>query len=155
MKTVRLLFSASTLMSFPLCAFAQVATPTTPTSFSIKPVGNTAEVGATVAKASVPAVKQTTYLTLSPARQWISADGKSKIGQLIAWEQSVAVVTTTSTAAKTDPTPPPLKGKPTMLRDGKVRLLIDHKPYEVPLDRLNEDARTYISQLHAAIAAKP
>lgn len=154
MKKARSIFSVSLLMLLPVLASAQV-TPTTPTSFSIRPVGNTAEVGATVSKTSVPAVKQTTYITLCPARQWISADGKSKIGQLIAWEQSVAVVAVTSTAAKPETTPPPLTGKPTVLRDGKVRLLIDHKPYEVPVDRLNEDARTYISQLQAAIAAKP
>lgn len=130
--------------------------PTTPTKFSIKPVGNpTASTGATINRTPATtssSIRQVIYLTLSPLRQWNSADGKSLMGKLIAWEETV-----TTTTGTTAPTPPsaPIATKPTILKDNKVRFLIDQKSYEVPLDRLAAEEQKFIKDLQKAIAAKP
>lgn len=143
------------LLLFPVLGQAQ-AVPTTPTKFDIKPVtGPTSSAGATISpKSTAPMVRQTTYVALSPLRQWTSSDGKTLMGKLIAWEESV-----TTTAG----TPPPvaqklLTEKPTVLKDGKARLLIDNKAYELPLARLDGESQKFIQQLHdqlAPAAAKP
>ena len=133
MKTSRCLTPAL-LLAIPAAALAQVV-PTTPTKFSTKPVGAaTATTGAAISPPSTaPAVKQITYLTLSPLRQWTSTDGKTLMGKLIAWEETV--------------TPG--------LKNNQVRLLVDHKAYPVPLERLDPDARKFIGELEAQLAAKP
>lgn len=148
--------AAAFLLAFPGTALAQVV-PTTPTKFSIKPVGSpTASTGATINRTPATtssSIRQVIYLTLSPLRQWNSADGKSLMGKLIAWEETV----TTTTKGTTAPNPPsaPIATKPTVLKDNKVRLLIDQKSYEVPLDRLAAEEQKFIKDLQTAIAAKP
>lgn len=138
-------------------AWSQVV-PATPTRFTTRPIGGaTASTGATVngtsKAAPVPTVRQvTTYLTLSPLRQWNSTDGKARMGKLIAWEETV---TTTKGAAAPAPPSGPITTKPTVLKDNKARLLIDNKSYEVPLDRLAAEEQKFITELQAAIAAKP
>lgn len=141
-----LLLGASTLL-------AQVV-PATPTKFDIKPVtGPTASAGATITpKTTSPAVRQTTYLTLSELRQWTSSDGMTLMGKLIAWEETVITTTRGS--------PPPvaeklLTDKPTVLKDGKARLLIDNKAFTLPLTRLDAESRKFIQELHARLSAKP
>ena len=147
---------AAGLLCF-LCAQsgAQVV-PTTPTRFTTKPVGeSTASTGATIqgtsAPSAAPTFRQVTYLTLSPLRQWNSTDGKSRMGKLIAWEETV----TTTKGAAPSPQSAPITTKPTVLKENKVRLLIDNKAYEVPLDRLAAEEQKFIKDLQAAITAKP
>ena len=137
------------LFAFPAAAFAQVV-PTTPTKFTTRPVGGaTATNGATITPSSTaPAVRHVTYLTLSPLRQWTSTDGKSLMGKLIAYEESVSNHPVPQSAA-------PITTQPTVLRDGKARLLVDRKAYEVPLERLGPEEQKFIQQLQAALAAKP
>ena len=147
--------AAAFLLAFPGTALAQVV-PTTPTKFSIKPVGNpTASTGATINRTPATtssSIRQITYLTLSPRRQWKSTDGKSLMGKLIAWEETV-----TTTKGSTAPTlsSAPIATKPTILKDNKVRFLVDQKSYEVPLDRLAAEEQKFIKDLQTAIAAKP
>ena len=147
--------AAAFLLAFPGAALAQVV-PTTPTKFSIKPVGSpTASTGATINRnpaTTSSSIRQVIYLTLTPLRQWNSTDGKSLMGKLIAWEE-----TFTTTKGSTAPTPPssPIATKPTVLKDNKVRFLIDQKSYEVPLDRLAAEEQKFIKDLQTAIAAKP
>ncbi|RYD34707.1 MAG: hypothetical protein EOP86_10335 [Verrucomicrobiaceae bacterium] len=161
MKALRLILPCAILSALSAAAPAQTpvpVTPATPQSFKFKPTGQTSTAGATIAPAPVPAVKQTTYLTLGRMRQWTNAQGNPRIGQLIAWEQTVVTVPVTSPDAKktsADATPPPVSGKPTIVRDGKIRLLIDRKPYEVPLDRLAPADQDYIKQFEASLAQKP
>jgi hypothetical protein len=139
-------------------SWAQVV-PATPTRFTTRPIGEaTASTGATVngtsKAAPVPTVRQvTTYLTLSPLRQWNSTDGKARMGKLIAWEETVT--TTKGPAAAPAPPSEPITTKPTILKDNKARLLIDNKAYEVPLERLAAEEQKFITELQAAIAAKP
>jgi len=149
---VRCAATLSALLFFPAAVLAQ-AVPTTPTKFDIKPItGPTSSAGATItSKSTAPMVRQTIYLTLSPLRQWTSSDGKTLMGKLIAWEESV---TTTPGA------PPPvaeklLTEKPTVLKDGKARLLIENKAYELPLSRLDAESQKFIQQLHTQLSTKP
>lgn len=162
MKAFRQLLSLAALPALTSMLSAQAVTPipvtpTTPQSFKIKPVGESASAGATVAPSAVPAVKQTTYVTLGSPRQWKSADGNSRIGTLIAWEQSVLTIPVTdkNNPAAGKATPPSIAGKPTIVRDGKIRLLIERKAYEVPLDRLGSDEQDYIQKFQTSLAAKP
>jgi hypothetical protein len=75
------------------------------------------------------------------------SDGKFFVGKLIAFEDIV-------TAGNAGTTPPVVPHKPTVVRDGKVRLYVDAKAYEVPLDRLGPEERKFIEDTRAAIAAK-
>ena len=156
MKVELLLLVAGTICFLTGPAGEQVV-PTTPTKFNTRPVGGaTASTGATVNSTSsaTPArsVRQVTYLTLSPLRQWNSTDGKSLMGKLIAWEETV---TTTQGIAAPAPQTAPITSKPTILKENKVRLLVETKAYEVPLDRLAADERKFITDLQTALAVKP
>ncbi len=154
MKTTPAHLAAYSLLLWPAVVAAQ-AVPTTPTKFSVKPVGNsTNTTGASInPPPAQPAVRKvTTYLTLSPLRQWNSTDGKSLMGKLIAWEETV----TTSAAVEAAAAPTaPITTKPTVLKNNKARFLIDNKAYEVPLDRLAPAEQKFITDLQVAIAAKP
>jgi hypothetical protein len=145
MKAIPWLFlSLAAVLAFPRICPAQVAVPTTPKKFDIKPItGSTATAGATVNPSSTaPSVRQTTYLTLSPLRQWSSSDGKTLMGKLIAWEE-----TTTTTAAKAPADAAAITTRPTIVRGDKVRLLIDHKAFEIPLARLGAGEQEFIQKL--------
>ena len=134
---------------------AQVV-PTTPTKFGQRGMGSTtsgngsASIGLAPGSANPkPVVKQISYIALSEPRQWKSNDGKSLIGKLIAFEQMEEVLAegqAPSTVA------PKLPARPTILRDGKTRLLIDQKPFELPLERLSEADQEFVRNLDAAIA---
>lgn len=144
------------LLAIPGLAMAQAqtvpVTPTTPTQFEIKPVtGATAEAGATVASkpAAAPAIKLTTYLTLSPERPWTGPGGKILHGKLIAWEQ------TTTTGPPAPIADKPITATPTVLQNGKVRLLIDRKAFTVPLDQLDLDSQKLIQDLHTRLHPAP
>ena len=153
MKANLPMFGAGLLAFFPCTALAQVS-PTTPTRFNTKPVGAaTSTNGASInPPATVTSIRQVIYLTLSPLRQWNSIDGKSLMGKLIAWEETV---TTTRGA------PPPAAGSaaiatnPTVVKNSKIRLLIESKAVEVPLERLAADERKFIQDLQTAIAGTP
>lgn len=150
MKT--LFLPALLLLGLPPAVPAQ-AVPTTPTKFDTKPVtGPTSSAGATIAPNSTkPVIRQTTYLTLSDLRQWTSTDGKTLMGKLIAWEETV----TNSTAAPAPVADKPITGKPTVLKNNKARLLVDRKAYEIPLERLGPAEQKFIQELHSRLTAKP
>ena len=133
-------------------AHAQVV-PTTPTKFNMRPIGD-ASASAGIASAPKPKetlYRQVTYITLSPARQWKSNDGKSLLGKLIAFED--IVVETKSTVPDRNAAPA-MPAKITVVRDGKVRLMVESKAYEVALDRLGDDERKFVTQIQTAVAAK-
>lgn len=127
--------------------------PTTPGKFGVKPLG---ESGSSAGITSTPkpaetTYRQVTYIALSQPRQWKSADGKSLLGKLIAFEDIVVVSKTAAPDATAAPTMP---AKLTVVRDGKARLLVNSKPFEVALDRLGEDERKFVTQIQTAVAAK-
>jgi hypothetical protein len=154
-----------TLFAFCLTTLsltAQVVVPTTPTRFGKRQIGGgagngTAEVNATIAPKESTA-RVVSYFAMEAPRQWKSTDGKSLLGSLIAFEESVVVVTGANAAAaassaqsSTAPKPPE---KFTIIRDGKVRLLVNQKPFEIPLDRLAEEDRLHVTHLDKAITKK-
>lgn len=135
---------------------AQVV-PTTPTKFGKRDVGSMTDGGGSASLGlspqsakPAPIVKEISYLTLSDARQWTSTDGKVIIGKLIAHEQMEQVLTSgqgaTTTAA------PALPARPTVIRQGQIRLLVQQKAFELPLDRLSQADRDFIQERDAAIA---
>jgi hypothetical protein len=98
-----------------------------------------------------PKARYTTYLVLVDTRQWTSNDGTPLMGKLIAFEDLVVV------APKGDEPPesPEPPKHPTVVRQSKVRLLVDNKPFEVPLERLGERDRELIEKTRLAHAPKP
>ena len=128
-KLCLLCLGAALLFSMP--ATGQVV-PTTPTKFGKRGVGRT-----------------TTYIVLSAPRQWTSSDGKPLLARLIAFEE-VVTETAKSNAAATSAAPV-IPGKPTVIRDGKVRLMVDRKPYEVPLAKLSQADQDFVNATKRAV----
>ena len=141
---------------------AQVV-PATPTKFGKRDVGSGAasstsvsNTGSATAGVSQPKtealVRTTTYIAVSPSRQWTSNDGRPLLAKLIGFEDVVTEVPKSDAAAlNAKPVMPP--GKPTVLRDGKVRLLVDHKPVEVPLDRLSAADQEFVNSIKRTLDA--
>ncbi len=138
---------------------AQVV-PTTPTKFGKRDVGSMTDGGGSASLGlspqsakPAPVVKEISYLTLSDARQWTSTDGKVIIGKLLAHEQMEQVLTSGQSAATTTTTAAPvLPARPTVIRQGQIRLLVQQKAFELPLDRLSQADRDFIQERDAAIA---
>jgi hypothetical protein len=123
--------------------------PATPKKFATQGIGDaqgTNSVGFTKAPPQI-SVKTTTHIVLGDPRQWKMSDGKFFVGKLIAFEDIV-------TAGNAGTTPPVVPKYPTVVRDGKVRLFVEGKSYEVPLERLGEEERKFIENTRAAIATK-
>lgn len=150
MKAVLLLLLS---LTGPLAA--QVAVPTTPRKFETRTLnGGGSTAGVTITPAPQPAatkVRLVSYFNLSDSRQWKSSDGRSLVGSAIAFEDAVVEIEAADAAAARAaaqkapaPTPP---AKFTLVRDGKVRLLISNKPFEVMLDRLSDEDRQFINEL--------
>jgi hypothetical protein len=141
-------------------AQAQVV-PATPRKFTTRSMTNSGAGGASIstngggisigpgAAAAATKVRYTTHIALSDSRQWKSSDGKSLLGKLIAFEDLTAE--TEKGAPPPTFTPP---ANPTVVKDGKARLLVDSRPYELPLDRLSESDREFVEKIRAAAAPK-
>ena len=131
-----------------LALHAQVV-PTTPTKFDTRRIGEGMKGGGTVGFTQPKpqtVVKTITHIVLGDPRQWMMSDGKFFVGKLIAFEDIVA--TGNATAA------PVVPKNPTVVRDGKARVLVNSKPFEIALDRLGADERKFIEDTQAAITAK-
>lgn len=151
MKCSCFLLAAVGLMIAAASALSQVV-PATPKKFTkrIAGAGSVSTGTSSLPQRPAPEIKQVTYITLSEARQFNSTDGKSLIGKLIAFED-FTVVTTNGAQPQTPPVPPT---NPTVVKDGKARLLVNSKPFEVPLDRLSEADRDFVDAIRLAVAAK-
>lgn len=150
MKTLAFL-----IVTLAYSACAQVV-PATPTKFGMRGVGagtsgnSSTSIGlAPNAANPKPVVKQISYISLSESRQWTSNDGRTLIGKLIAFEQSEEVLAE-GQAPSTEA--PKLPARPTVIRDGKTRLLVEQKPFELPLERLSEADQEFVRKLDATIA---
>lgn len=136
-----------------LCA--QVVLPTTGRKFETRTInGSGGNTGVSV-KPSPTKTRLTSYFLLGDPRQWKSTDGKSLLGAIIAYEDSVIEFEAASSAAAkeaVDKAPPAkLPAKPTLIREGKIRLLVSQKPVEVPLARLSDEDRKYVDDLNARL----
>ena len=133
---------------------AQMVVPGTPGKFKPRSIGDggtNSGVNVIPREQGKPATaRYTTHITLSESRIWSSTDGKTLTANLISFEDLVAV--TPQGAAQ--PVMPPPPAKPTVIRDQKVRLFINQKAVEVPLDRLVQSDQELIAQIQAGIAKK-
>ena len=135
------------LATLPLAA--QVAIPATPKKFDTQRIGDAASGGSTVNAAPVkppPIVKTITHIVLGEPRQWKMTDGKSYLGKLIAFEDIVVVGNAPATLT--------VPKNPTVVREGKARLLLESKPYEVPLQNFGAEERKFIEETRAALTVK-
>jgi len=126
------------------------ATPRRFTQRALTPGGSsTAGIDATP-KPAPPKVREVVRIVLSEHRQFRSTDGKTLSGRVIAFDPPApAPGQPVPPADPSQPLPPGTK--PTVVRDGKVRLLVDSKTFEVPLDRLCEDDRRFVEEIRARI----
>jgi hypothetical protein len=133
---------------------AQVV-PTTPTKFGKRDLGG----GTTGAAVNAVPPKQetivrtTTYLSLSETRQWTSTEGKPLMAKLIAFEDITIETVKGQTPADTQQLPK-LTGKPTVVKDSKVRLMANQRPYEVALDKLSQADRDFVEKVRMAVTGK-
>lgn len=152
MKTLLVLLAATVSLS------AQVVLPTTGKKFETRTInGSSGSGGVSINNTTKPAAptktKLTSYFMLGEPRQWKSTDGRSLLGTIITFEESVIEFDAANPAAAREAVekapPAKLPEKPTLIRDGKVRLLVNKKPVEVPLDLLSDADRTYVNDLNA------
>ncbi len=117
-----------------------------------RPTGGGTDSGVTIGpKGNQPAKNRyVTHVVLSESRIWQSADGKTLDGKLLAFEDVVSEVPA-GAPAPAAPEPPK---QPTVVKDGKVRLLVGRKPFEIPLSRLIKADQDFIEQIRAGIAKK-
>ncbi|MEY4485026.1 MAG: hypothetical protein RL693_2478 [Verrucomicrobiota bacterium] len=139
-----------TLLFLLISSFSVAQVPVSPTQRPISG-GGSASVGVAPKPPEKPVIKTITYITLSEARQWTSNDGKPLLAKLIAFEDVVTGSTGNSDATQTPVIP--VTG-PTLIKDGKVRLLVNRKPFELALDRLSPSDRDFIESTRVAIQKK-
>lgn len=123
-----------------------------PKKFTTRPIGGGVNAGITVEPGKAPAtkVRYTTHIILYQNRMWSNTEGKPLEAGLLAFEDLVAE----SPNGKAAPIMPEPPKNPTLIRDGKIRLLVKQKPVEIALDRLSVADREFIDQMKAALAKK-
>jgi hypothetical protein len=154
MKTLALLLLAVVPVT------AQVVNPATGKKFETRTIngsgGNNGVSINTTAKPAPPTkTTLTSYFIVGEPRQWKSTDGRSLLGTIIIFEDAVIEFEAATPAAAREavekaPTPK-MPDKPTLIRDGKIRLLVNQKPVEVPLERLSAEDRQYVDDLNARL----
>lgn len=115
-----------------------------PGSFERNP-GMDGGMGAAIAPPAPPVHRATTYFTLTPPRAWTGNDGKTLQGCLIGFED---VKVESTAAGKPRAAKPPVN--PTIIKDGKIRLLVGKTPCAVALENLCAADRDYVAKLAAA-----
>lgn len=140
-------------MAMVCVSSAQIVAPASPKKFKPRPIGGSTTPGVDVIPkdGGKPAnARYTTHIVLSESKVWSASDGKTLTGKLIAFEDIVVE----APQGKAEPVIPAPPAKPTVIRDQKVRFLIDKKAVEVPLSRLVQADQERIAQIQAGIAAK-
>ena len=139
---------------------AQVVLPATGKKFDTRTInGSGGSSGVSVNTTTQPApptkTKLTSFFRLGDPRQWKSTDGKSLLGAIIIFEDAVIEFEAATPAAAREAAgkapPPKMPDKPTLIREGKIRLLVNQKPVEVPLNRLSDEDRKYVEDLNARL----
>jgi len=149
-------------LAFATMAPAQIATPTTPSQFGKRGIAGGAATGtASVNARSVAAgatARLTSHYSFGELRQWKSADGRSLLGKMIAFEDAVIEVKRPTAAeahaaAMAAPTPKP-PARFTVIQQDKIRLLVNNKPFEVPLEKLSAEDQAFAKKVEAALNPK-
>lgn len=134
-----------------LGASAQIVLPPMPgKTTNIRPISPGTSGGLVSPSVGEAKARYTTHLVLAPLRQWTSTDGKTLEAKLLAFEDLVAE--TPKGAAQ--PSPPVAPANPTVVRDGKIRLMSDKKPFELALTRLSEADREFVEKIRIRHAKK-
>lgn len=147
------------VLAVALPAGGQVVSPTTGKKFETRTINGSGGNGGVsvnaVAPPPVAKARLVSYFSLSDVRQWKSTDGKSLLGSIIAFEDAVVEVEAANAAAAREAVQKApaatLPAKPTLVRDRKVRLLVNQKPVEVPLERLSDEDRQFVEDLKARL----
>jgi hypothetical protein len=142
------------MMAAPLSA--QVVLPATGKKFDTRTInGSGVSVNTTTQPAPPTKTKLTSFFRLGDPRQWKSTDGKSLLGAIIIFEDAVLEFEAATPAAAREAAgkapPPKMPDKPTLIREGKIRLLVNQKPVEVPIERLSDEDRKYVEDLNARL----
>ena len=146
------------LLAMTASLSAQVILPTTGKKFDTRTInGSGGNAGVSINNTSLPApstkAKLTSHFTVGEPRQWKSTDGKSLLGTIIIFEDAIIEFDAANPAAAREAVakapPPKMPEKPTLIREGKIRLLVSQKPVEVPLERLSAEDRKYVDDLNA------
>lgn len=95
-------------------------------------------------------VRHVTHVILSQPRVWTNQQGRPLQAPLIAYEDLVVESAKGSPLPKM-PSPP---AKPTLIREGKIRLLVNQKPVEVVLATLSPGDQEYVEIMRDSIAKK-
>ena len=121
-----------------------------PKKYTTRSVGGGVDSGASVESGSQgdPQVRYVTYIVLFENRFWTNAVAKPLHAKLIAFED--LVIETSNGATEPKMAAPP--AHPTVLRDGKVRLLVNKKPVEVALSSLSVADQEFVGQIRDALA---
>lgn len=101
-------------------------------------------------KTAQPTKRYTTHVVLSESRIWRNVDGRTQEGRLLAFEDVVVEVP----AGGAEPPAPVPPAKPTVVRNGKVRLQVGKKIFELPLTSLVQVDQDFIAGLRAGIEKK-
>ncbi len=155
MKTARLLailgfICGGTAMAQVDIPRNPVVRPGTPGGFKGRSTGSNLDPGASVVVPEKAAtVRYVTHVVLFDYRMWSNSEGKPLEAKLIAFEDLV-VEAPKGTEPKM-PTPPE---RPTVIKDGKVRLLVGDKPSIVAMDKLSVGDQEFVKDIDAAIARK-
>lgn len=151
MKTLALLLLAVVSVT------AQLVNPATGKKFETRTInGSGGSNGVSINNATKPLpptkTKLTSYFILGEPRQWKSTDGRSLLGSIIIFEDAVIEFEAANAAAAREAVEkapaPKMPDKPTLIRDAKIRLLVNQKPVEVPLDRLSFEDRKHVEELN-------
>lgn len=138
--------------SLPL--LAQVEIPYNPTvdpqGFRTRSTGGGADAGARMEPKKEEKARYVTYFVLFENRFWQNTEGKPLQAKLLAFEDLVAEGVKGGPA----PTLPPPPARPTVVRDGKIRLLVNQKPVLVALATLSTADQEFVRDLQASLAKK-
>lgn len=149
--------TASLWVATTLAATAQVV-PATPKNFERRGIGGIGTGSSSTGikpgseANSKPIVRQISYLSLSEVRQWTNIKNQTLFGKLIAFEQIEVEVSGDGSPAPASAAAFP--ARPTVIKDGKIRLVVEQKTHELPLETLSEADRTFVSQLDQSIAQR-
>jgi hypothetical protein len=91
-----------------------------------------------------------THIILFEPRIWTSGDGRTVTATLIAFEDLHAE----GLIGGPPPKMPASPERPTVVKDGKIRLLVNRKPMEMILTNLSVDDQEFIDRMRVAIATK-
>lgn len=106
--------------------------------------------GAEIKPPPTPVRRATTYITLSPDRVWKNKEGKEVTGKLIAHEDMVVELAPGQEAVAAKPVE-----QPTVIKDGKVRLLVGKRPTSVAFDQLSSEDQSEIRRIEKSLAPAP